>query len=79
MTSTTHYVRTENGAPTLVTAEEGLAEGRAAYLDRIGAREFVMVFAPAKKGCFDITYKDERRITLRPARKADLRSLSRAA
>jgi hypothetical protein len=59
------YERTEDGITTYVTEEEGLAEGRAAMLDRVTLRECVRKIS-GKSGAYDITYKDGRRVVLIP-------------
>ncbi|MGW5042166.1 hypothetical protein ACWEQK_28815 [Streptomyces parvulus] len=59
------YERTQDGITTCLTEEEGLAEGRAAMLDRVTLREYVRVIS-VESGAYDITYKDDRRVILIP-------------
>ena len=59
------YERTENGNTTRVTAEEALKEGKAAMLDRVTIRAHVRKVS-GDSGRYDITYKDGRRVVLRP-------------
>ncbi|MFE9437055.1 hypothetical protein [Streptomyces sp. NPDC006640] len=59
------YERTENGITACVTQAKGLAEGRAAMLDRVTLREHVRMISE-ESGAYDITYKDDRRVVLIP-------------
>ncbi|GHI98186.1 hypothetical protein TPA0906_00520 [Streptomyces olivaceus] len=59
------YERTEDGITTYVTEGEGLAEGRAAMLDRVTLRERVQKIS-VESGAYDITYKYDRRVILIP-------------
>jgi hypothetical protein len=59
------WERTEDGTTTRTSAEVALKEGRAAITDRVGVRAFVAKIS-RESGGWDITYKDGRRVILRP-------------
>ncbi|MFF4902608.1 hypothetical protein [Streptomyces sp. NPDC001068] len=59
------YERTEDGITACVTEAKGLAEGRAAMLDRVTLREHVRMISE-EAGAYDITYKDDRHVILIP-------------
>ncbi|MDJ0465051.1 hypothetical protein [Streptomyces sp. H27-C3] len=60
------YERTENGVTTRVTAEEALAEGQAAMLDRVSDRAHVRTIS-VDGGHYEITYRDGRHLVLAPS------------
>ncbi|MGW1155978.1 hypothetical protein ACWD45_32440 [Streptomyces rubiginosohelvolus] len=60
------YERTEDGITTRVTAQEALAEGRAAMTDRVTDRAHVRTIS-RDSGRYDITYTDGRHVVLAPA------------
>lgn len=59
------YARTEDGITTRVTAQEALAEGRAAMTDRVTDRARVRIIS-RDSGRYDITYTDGRHVVLAP-------------
>ncbi|MGW4180376.1 hypothetical protein [Streptomyces rubiginosohelvolus] len=60
------YERTEDGITTRVTAQEALAEGRAAMTDRVTDRAHVRTIS-RDSGRYDITYTNGRHVVLAPA------------
>ncbi|MFD7956063.1 hypothetical protein ACFV4X_21520 [Streptomyces ardesiacus] len=60
------YERTEDGITIRVTAQEALAEGRAAMTDRVTDRAHVRTIS-RDSGSYDITYTDGRHVVLAPA------------
>ncbi|GAB2718133.1 hypothetical protein [Kitasatospora kifunensis] len=60
------HLRTENGIPALVSTTEAQAEFREAMLDRVTVRAHVRKIE-GNEGGYDITYTDDRHVTLRPA------------
>ena len=59
------WERIEDGTTTRTSAEVALQEGRAAMTDRVTVRAFVAKIS-RESGGWDITYKDGRRVILRP-------------
>ncbi|MGW2490254.1 hypothetical protein ACWCV9_24000 [Streptomyces sp. NPDC001606] len=59
------YKRIEDGTTTRVTAQEALAEGRAAMTDRVTVRAHVRKIS-RDSGRYDIQYKDGRHVVLLP-------------
>lgn len=59
------YERTEDGITIRVTAQEALAEARAAMTDRVTDRAHVRIIS-RDSGRYDITYTDDRHVVLAP-------------
>ncbi|MFE9250902.1 hypothetical protein [Streptomyces sp. NPDC007088] len=57
------YSRTEDGITIRVTAQEALAEARAAMTDRVTDRAHVRIIS-RDSGRYDITYTDDRHVVL---------------